>query len=81
MAQLNFSLPDIMKAKIDDIVAQGAYSSASDYLRDLVRRDEQRLGDIAEVQAMIDVGIASGIDERAPADIIESIIAKHRIDA
>lgn len=70
-----------MKAHIDHIVGGGNYASASDYLRDLVRRDEDRRAHLAELQAMIDVGIASGIDPRDPAEIIEAIIASHRKDA
>jgi antitoxin ParD1/3/4 len=81
MAQINFSLPDNMKVQIEAVVAQGRYSSASDYLRDLVRRDEQRLEQLAELQAMIESGIASGIDPRDPADVIEAIIARHAANA
>ena len=43
--------------------------------------DEWSAADIAEVQAMIDSGLASGIDPRDPSDIIEAIIAKHRVNA
>lgn len=81
MAQINFSLPDGLKSRIDRVVAQGHYSSASDYLRDLVRRDEQRSIELAKVQAMIDAGLASGIDPRDPSEIIEDIIAGHRTNA
>ena len=42
--------------------------------------DEWSAADIAEVQAMIDSGLASGIDPRDPSDIIEAIIAGHRAD-
>lgn len=81
MAQVNISLPDGLKSWVDQLVAAGSYSSASDYVRDLIRRDERNAADLAEVQAMIDSGLASGIDPRDPSDIIEAIIAKHRADA
>ncbi|MEO6217148.1 MAG: hypothetical protein ABIO86_14045 [Sphingomonas sp.] len=42
--------------------------------------DERRAADLVEVQAMIDAGLASGIDPRDPAEIIEAIIARHRAD-
>ena len=69
MAQLNFSLPDIMKAKIDDIVAQGAYASASDYLRDLVRRDEERAERIAALREALQYGRDSGRGMRSLQEI------------
>jgi antitoxin ParD1/3/4 len=81
MAQINFSLPDGLKQRIDDVVGQGHYASPSDYLRDLVRRDQDRLEQLADLRAALEKGRASGVDPRDPADIIERIIAKHRADA
>ena len=40
MSQLNVSIPPALKTWIDDRVAEGRYSSASDYIPDLVRRDQ-----------------------------------------
>ncbi len=39
MATLNVSLPDQLRAWITEQVEEGRYSSASDYLRDLIRED------------------------------------------
>ena len=39
MPQVNLSLPPALKDWVDTKVAEGRYSSASDYMRDLVRRD------------------------------------------
>ena len=38
MATMNVSLPDPMKDRVEDQVKAGQYSSASDYVRDLIRR-------------------------------------------
>ena len=46
MATMNISLPDQMKAWIEEQVATGRYSNSSDVLRDLIRR-EQRRADLA----------------------------------
>ncbi len=78
MAQLNLALPDRLKGWVDSRVAEGRYASASDYVRDLIRRDESEALELAELQARIDRAVISGIDPREPADIIESIIAKNR---
>lgn len=63
MATMNISLPDRMKQWVEDQVATGRYSNASDYVRDLVRRDEQRATKLAAFQREIDKGIASGISD------------------
>ena len=42
MATLNISLPEPMRAYVDQQVAQGGYSTASEYIRQLVREDQKR---------------------------------------
>ena len=39
MATLNISLPEQLRSWITEQVGEGRYSSASDYLRDLIRDD------------------------------------------
>jgi len=39
---MNISLPGPLKAFIDGQVADGRYSSASEYVRELIRADEKR---------------------------------------
>jgi len=41
MAQMNVSVPDALKAWAEVRVAEGRYSSTSDYIRDLMRRDQE----------------------------------------
>jgi antitoxin ParD1/3/4 len=60
MATMNISLPDQMKSWVEDQSRDGVYSNASDYVRDLIRRDQERRKAIAELQVAIDEGIASG---------------------
>lgn len=60
MATMNISLPDQMKAFAEAQARDGQYGNVSDYVRDLIRRDQKRKVAMAEVQAMIDEGIASG---------------------
>lgn len=56
MATMNISLPDQMKEWVDERVEDGSYASASDYMRDLVRRDHERKVAIAWLQREIDKG-------------------------
>lgn len=76
MAQMNVSLPDGLKAWADARVAQGRYSSASDYVRDLLRRDQDEAEKRARLQAEIDIGLASGTSKRSVTDIIRASHAK-----
>lgn len=40
MSTMNVSLPDELKAYVDDQVGEGGYGSTSEYVRDLIRRDK-----------------------------------------
>ena len=57
---MNISLPDQMKAYAEAQTRDGRYSNVSDYMRDLIRRDQARRQAIAEIQALVDEGLASG---------------------
>jgi antitoxin ParD1/3/4 len=76
MATMNISLPDPMKAWIEAQSATGRYSNASDFVRDLVRREQERHEKIAAMQALIDEGMASGISHRTMADIRKDGLAR-----
>ena len=47
MATMNVSLPEAMKAWVERQADGGLYGNASDYIRDLIRRDQQRKEAIA----------------------------------
>lgn len=42
MQTMNISLPDPMKQYVEEQVSAGGYSSASEYVRELVRTDQKR---------------------------------------
>lgn len=69
MATMNVSLPDLMKEHVEAQVRTGRYSNASDYVRDLIRRDQDRAAKIREMQRLIDEGIASGASEQTMDEI------------
>ncbi len=60
MATMNVSLPDSMKAWVESQAEGGQYSNASDYVRDLIRKDQERRKAIATLQAAITEGLESG---------------------
>ena len=69
MATMNVSLPDPMKDWVEAQARTGRYSNASDYVRDLIRRDQERSDAIAELQTLIDQGLESGTSDRTEDDI------------
>jgi antitoxin ParD1/3/4 len=72
MATMNVSLPDPMKDWVEAQARSGRYSNASDYVRDLIRRDQERAAKLAELQKLITEGIESGVSGRSVNDILEA---------
>ncbi len=73
MATMTVSLPDPMKDWIEAQVRHGEYASASDYVRDLVRRDrarrEQELT-LEELRRKLAALRESGVSDRTVDDIL-----------
>lgn len=61
MATMNISVPDAMKAWVEEQVATGRYANSSDLMRDLIRKEQGRADAIARMQALIDEGLASPV--------------------
>lgn len=70
MATLNLSLPDAMKAWIEAQTGGGQYNNASEYVRDLIRRDQRDREALARLQAAIDQGRSSGLSDRTADEIL-----------
>ena len=43
MSTMNISLPDSLKDFVDEQVNQGGYGTSSEYVRELIRKDQDRL--------------------------------------
>jgi len=80
MATMNVSLPDPMKEWVEDQIKTGHFSNASDYVRNLIRRD-QEYQDRREmlIKALI-VGENSGESGRSIEDIWQGVKARHGLD-
>ena len=63
MATMNVSLPDPMKEWVETQTQGGRYSNASDYVRDLIRRDQDRAAKIAAMQELVTEAMESGVAE------------------
>ena len=76
MATMNVSLPDKMREWVDRQTESGRYGNASDYVRDLIRRDQDRAAKIAHMQKLIDEARAGGISDLTFDQVIDRARAK-----
>ena len=65
MTTMNISLPEPLKNFVDNQVQDGGYSTSSEYVRDLIRRDQVRRAE-QQLAALIMEGLESG--SAIPAD-------------
>jgi len=73
MATMNVSLPDPMKVWVETQTKDGRYSNASDYVRDLIRRDQDRASKVADMQRLITEGLESGYSRRGAGRSVRPI--------
>ena len=76
MTDLSFALPPSMLDWLEHRVATGDYVDVGDYLRDLVRREQEEARKVDWLREQLEVGLASGIIDKDPRDVIEEIIAE-----
>jgi len=72
MATMNISVPDPMKDWVLAQVETGTYANTSDYVRDLIRKDQEQRTKIAALQKAITEGLESGISDKSFDEIIQS---------
>ena len=59
METMNIALPGSMKHYVQERVSEGGYSSASEYVRELIRADQKRRAD-DRIDALLLEGLESG---------------------
>ncbi len=80
MATMNVSLPDPMKDWVEDQVKTGHYSNASDYVRDLIRRDQEYQDKREALIKALIAGEKSGASKRTIEEIWRGVKARHGLD-
>ena len=63
MSTMNISLPDSLKAFVDEQVSQRHYGTSSEYVRELIRKDQNR----AQLRGLLQAGAGSAPATK-PAD-------------
>jgi antitoxin ParD1/3/4 len=73
MASMNVSLSDAMHHWVQHRIDSGQYASVSDYVRDLIRRDQAQADERQALIAALVEGEDSGISERRIPEILEAV--------
>lgn len=75
---MNISLPDQMRDWVQAQIESGRYSISSDYLRDLIRQDQERKSNIRLLQQATSEGLESGDSEAFDLRrFLQDLKAKH----
>ena len=61
-------------------IAAGGFTNDSEYIRDLIRRDQERSAGYRELEAAIREGIDSGTSDRTVTQIMDEAEARLRAD-
>jgi antitoxin ParD1/3/4 len=72
MGTMNISLPDAMRVFVDEQVAERGYGTSSEYIRDLIRREQDRL----QLRALILDGAAAPRTGEADATYFDALRAR-----
>ena len=78
MATMNVSLPHPMREWVEAQVKGGEYANASDYIRDLIRHDQERR---KALEAAIDEGLKSGRSRRKAEAVMAAAKAERHFRA
>ncbi|MET0240820.1 MAG: type II toxin-antitoxin system ParD family antitoxin [Sphingobium sp.] len=84
MATMNVSLPDPLRDYVQNRIDSGHYASVSDYVRDLIRRDQSAILDEERWLKELDASIGESLQEMKTGgghdldDVCDTIIADVR---
>jgi antitoxin ParD1/3/4 len=73
MTTMNVSLPQPMKHWVEKQTQSDRYSNASDYVRDLIRRGQDRQTKIAQMQSLVTEDLNSGPGAEGFGHVIQHI--------
>lgn len=78
MGSMNISVPDRLREWVQSRIESGQYASVSDYVRDLIRRDQEKADERAALVAALVEGERSGVSDRKVPDILEGLRREQR---
>lgn len=78
MATMNVSIPDQMREWVETQIEGGHYSNASDYIRDLIRRDQEFKDKREALIQALKTGEKSGMAKRTIDEIWKEVKTRTR---
>lgn len=78
MATMNVSIPDLMWEWVEAQVESGVYSNASNYIRDLIRRDQEYKDKREALVRALEAGKKSGVSKRTIDEIWKDVKTRTR---
>lgn len=84
MVKKSITLTDQQNDWLQSQIQKGLYASDSEILRELIR--EKQEADINKlrmqtIRSALDVGEASGVSKKSPAEIKSAVLARHQANA
>lgn len=81
MATMNVSVPDPMREWVQAQIEGGKYASVSDYVRDLIRRDQTEIADKERWLAALDAAVERGMEDIAAGRVVDANDVFDRLEA
>ena len=77
MTRRTITITDQMNDWVKDRIATGKYGNDSEYIRDLIRRDQSSEDSRETLRALLIEGEESGISDRSVADIWNEVESRY----
>lgn len=71
------TLSDTQDAWIKSQISRGSFTNDSEYIRDLLRRDQTQQDQLAELKQSIAEGLESGLSDQSLKDVWGAAEARH----
>lgn len=71
------TLSDTQDAWIKSQISRGSFTNDSEYIRDLLRRDQSQQNQLAELKLAIAEGLESGLSDQSLKDVWGAAEARH----
>jgi antitoxin ParD1/3/4 len=69
MSTMNISLPEALKSFVDEQVSERGYGTSSEYVRELIRKDQDRL----QLRGLLVAGVATAPSAPASGDYFDGL--------